>query len=71
MDDLAHNVQFEEIRNELLNEILKDWDPEWVMGEMAAKRKDQDILSSWGKQIQPPDQYRWPLLSGMDYLEPG
>ena len=71
MDDLAHNVQFEKIRNELLNEILKDWDPEWVMGEMAAKRKDQDILSSWGKQIQPPDQYRWPLLSGMDYLEPG
>lgn len=32
-------------------------------------REDQHVLRAWAHQMQPPDQYRWPLLSGMDYLD--
>ncbi len=69
MEDRAADPGCGEIRDELLNRVLRDWDPEWVMARMAALREDQKILGAWARQVKPPDRYRWPLLSGMDYLD--
>ena len=68
VDDRAEDRQSQQIRDELLDQVLQDWDPEWVKAQMAGQRQDQQILRQWGRQVQPPDQYRWPLLTGMDYL---
>ena len=69
MDDRATDPACEQIRDELLDAVLHDWDPEWVMAQMSAQREDQKILGAWGRSVMPPDQYRWPLLSGMDFLD--
>ena len=69
LDDRADDAGSRQIRDELLDLVLRDWDPELVMAQMAAQRRDQEILSAWGRQVQPPDQFRWPLLTGMDYLD--
>ncbi len=69
IEDRAADPGCGEIRDELLNRVLLDWDPEWVMARMAALREDQKILGAWARQVKPPDRYRWPLLSGMDYLD--
>ena len=69
LDDRADDAGSRQIRDELLDLVLRDWDLELVMAQMAAQRRDQEILSDWGRQVQPPDRYRWPLLTGMDYLD--
>ena len=69
MEDRAEDPKCFEIRDRLLDRVLHDWDPEWVMAQMGAQREDQKILSTWGSRVRPPDLYRWPLLSGMDYLD--
>ena len=67
--DRAEDPGCRETRDRLLDQVLHDWDPESVMAQMAAMREDQHVLRAWAHQVQPPDQYRWPLLSGMDYLD--
>ena len=70
LDDRAEDPASRSLREELLALVLRDWDPEWVQAQMAGQREDQKILGAWAHQTQPPDQCRWPLLSGMDYLDP-
>ncbi len=70
MDDRAQDPGSRQVRDELQELVLQDWDPEWVIAQMAAQRQDQTILGQWGRHVQPPDRYRWPLLAGMDYLDP-
>ena len=69
LDDRTADPTCQSVRDELLELVLRDWDPEWVKREMAARRSDQRLLTTWGASVRPPDQYRWPLLSGMDYLD--
>lgn len=69
-DDRAEDLKSQKIRDELLELVLQDWDPEWVKLKMAEQRQDQQILGQWGRHVQPPDSIRWPLLAGMDYLDP-
>ena len=67
--DLAEDsVQAETLRA-LTAELLSDWDPAVVEAEMARKRADAPILRDWARNVQPADQYRWPLRPEMDYLE--
>ena len=61
-NDLAADPGCAPVRDELLDQLLRDWDPEWVMARMAALREDQKILGAWARRVQPPDRYRWPLL---------
>ena len=67
--DRAEDPGCRETRDRLLDQVLHDWDPESVLAQMAAMREDQHVLRAWAHQVQPSDQYRWPLLSGMDYLD--
>ena len=69
IEDRASDPECAPIRDQLLSLLLRDWDPEWVMARMAAQRDDQQILGGWARRVQPPDSYRWPLLSGMDFLD--
>jgi len=50
-------------------EVLDGWDPEWIVERMAAMREDRKILGAWGRNVQPPDRYRWNLKPEMDYVD--
>ena len=45
---------------------------EWVRADvwrMEALRRDHGVLTAWGRNVRPPDQYRWDLRPEMDYLD--
>lgn len=69
LDDRANDPAHRGVRDELVHLVLRDWDPEWVKAQMAERRADQPILNDWAQRVQPADKYRWPLLTGMDYLD--
>ena len=69
LSDRAADPTCADLVARLTDEVLDGWDPEWVAQEMAARRGDHAVLAAWGRQVQPPDQYRWNLRPEMDYLD--
>ncbi len=57
------------IAGELTRRVLDGWDPEAIATEMAVKRRDNDLLGAWGREVRPADAFRWNLRPEMDYLE--
>jgi choline-sulfatase len=58
-----------EVLSELRGRLLEDWDPEEVVRRMAAKRREQEILSAWAANTRPASQYLWGLRPEMFYLD--
>ena len=69
VDDRASDPACQKIVEELTEEVLDGWDPEWIAARMAALRQDRQILAAWGRNVQPPDQFRWDLKPEMDYVD--
>jgi arylsulfatase A-like enzyme len=69
LHDRAGDPDCRAVREELIRRVLEDWAPERIAAKMAAKRDDLPILRAWARHTAPLDQYRWPLLPEMDYLE--
>jgi choline-sulfatase len=67
--DLAADPGHRRVRAELTDEVLRGWDPPAVAADMALRRSEAAILRAWTAAVRPPDQYRWPLLPEMDYLD--
>ena len=70
LDDRSSDAACRHLLQDLTGQVLDGWEPDEVMRRMAAKRRDNTILSAWGRTVQPRDQYRWNLLPQMDYLDP-
>ena len=56
-------------REELTSRVLDGWDPDEISTRMEELRRDSQILKDWGRQVRPPDRYRWDLRPEMDYLD--
>jgi len=56
------------ILQNLRDEVLRDWNPEWVRRKMEQKRADEPILQAWARHTGPEERYRWPLLGEMNRL---
>lgn len=67
--DRADDPACQGILAQLTHKVLDGWNPDEVAVQMAAKRADLQILSGWGQNTQPADQFRWQLLPEMDYLD--
>jgi len=68
LTDRAQDPAYQNIHDELLSRLLDDWNPEVIAMQMAAKRTDNAVLRAWARQTNPPDQHRWDLQPGMNYL---
>ena len=69
LHDLANNPAHSAMRDELIREVLEDWNPESVKAKMALKREQTEILRQWAQNTNPTDQYRWNLRPEMNYLD--
>ncbi len=61
-NDLGTDPAHEQIRNELLDRIYDGWDPQYAMRRTNEKHEAWDILTEWGKTVQPdnPDKLVYP-----------
>ena len=57
------------ILEELLQQVLQEWNPETIKAEMALRRKQESIRTAWLGNTNPRDQYRWEMRSEMNYLD--
>jgi len=72
--DLARSRRHQAVREQLLRQLLADWDPEAIARRMRERRREKDVLASWAGATRPPDQHRWPMtpdMNRLDDLEPG
>ena len=68
-NDLAENVDYQSIKLELLEELLKDWNPTEIIKTIKRKEGENSLISAWANNTNPNDLFRWQLLPEMDYLE--
>ena len=69
LSDLAQDTMVRQVREELTEKVMEDWNPEGIAVQMATKRANAKILSAWAGHTEPEDQYRWALRPEMDYLD--
>ncbi len=69
LNDLADEPACREILTHLTEKVLDGWNLDLIVQQMTAKRIDTQILSTWARNTQPADTYRWNLRPEMDYLE--
>ena len=60
-----------ELRDELTQRVLANWDPEDIARRMAAQRRRKELLSAWSRQVDPPDSYRWTMKMEDNWLAEG
>ncbi|MCA9984942.1 MAG: sulfatase-like hydrolase/transferase [Anaerolineales bacterium] len=67
--DRAGDPDCAAIQAALTEQLLADWDPDWVRERLAAKRADLAILRDWAKQTEPAETIRWQMRPDMNFLE--
>ena len=67
--DLGRDPAYVNIRESLIDEVLKDWDPEWVRQAIERRRREHQLIRQWVHKTRPPEQFLWPRTPEMDYLE--
>ena len=51
--DRAGDAQVQDVRTELTELVLREWNPEWVRAKMAEKKADVAIRREWARQYPP------------------
>lgn len=58
------------VRIALEQRVLDGWDPAWIARRMECKRAETALRRAWARATHPAEQYRWPLTTEMNYLDP-
>ena len=61
LNDLSNNNNYLDKKNELLELLLKDWDPEKIHKRMIVLKDEQKIQQGWARNTNPDDTLRWEL----------
>ena len=61
LNDLAKDKSYENIRKDLTNKVLENWDPNEIAEKMRVLRRETEIKKDWGTKIDPDDSLRWDL----------
>jgi len=59
LNDLSSSSAHDDVKNELLDLVLKDWDAERVEEIMRRQTQNHSLLRKWAEQTQPADAIRW------------
>lgn len=54
LNDLGEDPKYADVRNELLEKLRADWDPESSRRESIQASKDFATLTRWGRAVNPP-----------------
>ena len=69
LNDLSDSPTAQAIKESLIEQLLREWDPEEIMATMAAKKLDANLLKQWAQETMPDDICRWDLKPDMNYLD--
>jgi choline-sulfatase len=69
LHDLAQDPPRADIQESLRDEVLKDWDPDWVTDAIQRRKVDHDLYREWVSQTNPLEQFLWPMTPEMDFRE--
>jgi len=67
--DRAQDPSCREVREELENEVLRDWDPDRIARRMQARRADLSLIMDWVKHTKPENHCIWDRRPEMDYRD--
>ena len=67
--DLCDAPDHQEIKQQLLELVLQDWDPDAIQEIISKRRADKVLLKEWAEQTQPKEPLRWPLTADQNRLE--
>lgn len=57
------------IKEELIADVLAEWDPESVAGAIRTHKEQHHLFASWASSVRPEEKYRWDLKPEMNYLD--
>jgi choline-sulfatase len=69
LNDLSEAPEHHAIKDELLDLLLKNWDPKAIEQRMMDKQLDKEILGAWARETSPTEAYIWNLEPEMNALE--
>ena len=69
LNDLSSSSAHDDVKNELLDLVLKDWDAERVEEIMRRQTQNHSLLRKWAEQTQPADAIRWQYDKNVNFLE--
>ncbi len=69
VDDLSEDPDCAEIRTALIEEVMRDWNPDEIRLQMALKRRRDAVLYDWARNASPSEILRWKMTDEMNYLE--
>ena len=61
LNDLSSDNNYLDKKNELLDLVLKNWDPEKIHKRMIVLKGEQKIQQDWAQNTDPEDTLRWDL----------
>ncbi len=61
LNDLGGEEAAAPIRDELLERLYRDWDPEAVLDESTRLQRDLEVLTAWGRAVRPRHEDALPV----------
>jgi len=69
LNDLADAPEHQEIKEQLLAQLLGDWNPDEIEQKMFERQKDKEVLGAWAREASPSEVYIWDLKPEMNRLD--
>ncbi len=67
-NDLGNARACAAVRQNLLNQLYADWDPEQVAQRSAELTRDAQVLTAWGRAVQPLHEDTLPVEAVEDVV---
>lgn len=67
--DLAAVPAHATVRDRLIADVLRDWDPEAIAAEIETTIADKALLKDWAAQVRPESTHVWPMKPEYNRLE--
>jgi choline-sulfatase len=69
MQDLHADAAAGGVREDLLRALYDGWDPAYVRRECERQARDMEVLTAWGKRVQPAHEDTLPVPEGVEDIE--
>ncbi|MYA22145.1 MAG: hypothetical protein F4Z30_04885 [Gemmatimonadetes bacterium] len=67
-NDLGSDSAYADLRQNLLDQLYADWDPEQVAQCSAELMRDMQVLTTWGQAVQPLHEDTLPVEDAEDVV---
>ena len=67
-NDLGNDGTYAALRQNLLDQLYADWNPEQVAQRSAEQTRDAQVLTAWGRAVQPLHEDTLPVEDAEDVV---